>query len=235
MGNAPSCPPPPPPTVCPVPPPPTVCPAQTVCPTAVYDQTTCKAFISSPKLGINYIPVDENSKNVINEFQNLINTFQPAFCKKTKNAMIDVFNKFIDELSKNKNLQTELSNSQKFKEAIKTEFLSQGLPQNLAIFRELNIEQSVKQHLANIMIISIDNATVDGKISLDKFRKNTIDIINSICPEISSKSTFGETCKSNSFFIFVLLLIIALMAYIFYTNKSVINLPFKRSMFGRRR
>ena len=54
-------------------------------------------------------------------------------------------------------------------------------------------------------------------------------------PDQSSKSTFGETCKSNSFFIFVLLLIIALMAYIFYTNKSVINLPFKRSMFGRRR
>ena len=47
----------------------------------------------------------------------------------------------------------------------------------------------------------------------------------------SKVSKFGETCNSHSFLIFMLLLIIALMAYVFYTNKSVINLP--RNPFNR--
>ena len=49
--------------------------------------------------------------------------------------------------------------------------------------------------------------------------------------KVSTVSKFGETCNSHSFLIFMLLLIIALMAYVFYTNKSVINLP--RNPFNR--
>jgi hypothetical protein len=48
---------------------------------------------------------------------------------------------------------------------------------------------------------------------------------------VSTVSKFGETCNEHPFLIFMLMLIIALMAYVFYTNKSVINLP--RNPFSR--
>ena len=72
--------------------------------------------------------------------------------------------------------------------------------------------------------LSVTQQEID--VSNKKIAQNHEDDIKQI-----SVSKFGETCNEHPFLIFMLMLIIALMAYIFYTNKSVINLP--RNPFSR--
>jgi hypothetical protein len=60
----------------------------------VYDANTCKAFINKSssnnlRLGLNYKPVNEDSKVILEQLQVVLNSFQPVACTKLSQRIVD--------------------------------------------------------------------------------------------------------------------------------------------------
>ena len=96
---------------------------------------------------------------------------------------------------------------------------------------EVSMSVNVPPRVGSTSIMGVGNTLKINKLAITQVYVSNEKIAQNREDDIKSISKFGEACNSHGFLIFMLMLIIALMVYILYTNKSVINLP--RNPFNR--
>ncbi len=77
-----------------------ICPT---CPTPIYDKNTCKNFITSPKLGLNYNPVNQDVNSVMTKMQAVFDEIQPYACNEMGQRLVDTIAKFPVSFSQRSN------------------------------------------------------------------------------------------------------------------------------------
>jgi hypothetical protein len=168
-------------------------------------------------MGVSFTNPSNVTTQLINEFQSLLSQVQKTQCSGAKKMLVSFVQAMPDTLT------AQDSDPVAMKERIDKE-LSTGKVTKLS--KDTGIDQVVLvnsiKRLTNILI---DNAVVNGKVDGKVFKKNVMDILNSVCPEDVSKSSFGISENNKKY----LMVVLAILAIFFILRGNGL------SAFGRKR
>jgi hypothetical protein len=172
---------------------------------------------STPFLGLTYSTNDKATMAILTGMQGVIAQIQAIGCTDiipNMIAQVQTIPKSVKPISSNEMKQQYAQ--------INAMFFGQGNPY-------MSDKYGLKQSLDNLFNIIIDNTTVNGVVDQDLTKKIVVNVLNSFCPTINTKSTFGESTFAfggAGFFVIIILLILIFIWNLFgfmnpFTKKSI--------------
>ena len=157
----------------------------TGCPQPVYDSTTCASVIKTaldakkcaPIFGIQYNDSNENVKNVMVSFQNLINKLQEILCSsQLKYLAFDMLNEINSSNTTSEYPKKLRDDIQKNIDEITYETKDKEYGISIEQFNELK-----KLILVLINVLITVNTDSDGTVNSSKIKQTSYEILNSLC------------------------------------------------------